>query len=109
MLDCTKAAEPAHATASGCCERQAISLLHDSEAAFAARRPRRAACSANQLTRPHLLPPCAAVKAAKAIKRKKQSRLPASYADDFVGYDEEEHVPGHSNKRLRVSAVSEGR
>lgn len=51
----------------------------------------------------------AMVKAAKAIKRKKQSRLPASYADDFVGYDEEEHMPGHSNKRLRVSAVSEGR
>eukprot|EP00891_Asterochloris_glomerata_P006198 jgi/Astpho2/6198/Aster-x1356 len=51
----------------------------------------------------------AMVKAAKAIKRKKQSRLPASYSDDFVGYDEEEHMPGHSNKRLRVSAVSEGR
>ena len=110
MLDWEcKAAQPASAIASGCCERLAISLLHISKCASAARRPQRAACSGSQRTSRHLLPPCAAVKAAKAIKRKKQSRLPASYADDFVGYDEEEHVPGHSNKRLRVSAVSEGR
>ena len=105
----SKLLKDAHAILSDCCESQAISLPHSIKSAIAMISTRRVPGSAYQMTSPHLLPPWAAVKAAKAIKRKKQSRLPASYADDFVGYDEEEHVPGHSNKRLRVSAVSEGR